>query len=186
MAGSCNHCRKGFGACRLTCSKRCPDTIPIQKNRAEAREIMRKLGYGPDKRLALKVSTRNIPPFSRSGGYPDRSAEGNVHRRRGRNCRDRALVPQDVSQGLHAWWVKPVPHGHFAMGHPFLDQEPKSLQTHRWRGLDSNLYGAFPVKWFFSVYHQFFVRSGKRVLRPVACDQVPGARGRGQGTETLA
>ena len=35
----------------------------VQKNRAEAREIMHKLGYGPDKRLALKVSTRNIPPF---------------------------------------------------------------------------------------------------------------------------
>jgi hypothetical protein len=26
----------------------------------------------------------------------------------------------------------------------------------------------------------------KAILRPVACDQVPGARGRGQGTETLA
>ena len=35
----------------------------VQKNRAEARQIMQKLGYGPDKRLALKVSTRNIPPF---------------------------------------------------------------------------------------------------------------------------
>jgi peptide/nickel transport system substrate-binding protein len=35
----------------------------VQKNRAEAREIMQKFGYGPDKRLALKVSTRNIPPF---------------------------------------------------------------------------------------------------------------------------
>jgi len=35
----------------------------VQKNRAEAREIMRKLGYGPDKRLQLKVSTRNIPPY---------------------------------------------------------------------------------------------------------------------------
>jgi peptide/nickel transport system substrate-binding protein len=35
----------------------------VQKNHSEAREIMRKLGYGPDKRLALKVSTRNIPPF---------------------------------------------------------------------------------------------------------------------------
>jgi peptide/nickel transport system substrate-binding protein len=35
----------------------------VQKNRAEAREIMHKLGYGLDKRLALKVSTRNIPPF---------------------------------------------------------------------------------------------------------------------------
>jgi hypothetical protein len=27
--------------------------------------------------------------------------------------------------------------------------------------------------------------AGKAVLRPVACDQVRGARGRGQGTETL-
>jgi peptide/nickel transport system substrate-binding protein len=35
----------------------------VQKNRSEARQIMQKLGYGPDKRLALKVSTRNIPPF---------------------------------------------------------------------------------------------------------------------------
>src|SRR5262252_9632649 len=60
-----------------------------------------------------------------------------------------------------------------------------SLPTLCWREMDSNLYGAFPVKWCFSVYCQFFVRSGRRVLRPVACDQVPGARGRGQGTETL-
>ncbi len=35
----------------------------VQKNRAEAREIMHRLGYGTDKRLALKVSTRNIPPY---------------------------------------------------------------------------------------------------------------------------
>src|SRR5262249_3924736 len=35
----------------------------VKKNRAAAREIMSKLGYGPDKRLALKVSTRNVPPF---------------------------------------------------------------------------------------------------------------------------
>jgi len=35
----------------------------VQKNRTEAREIMQRLGYGPDKRVALKVSTRNIPPF---------------------------------------------------------------------------------------------------------------------------
>src|SRR5207249_10079849 len=36
------------------------------------------------------------------------------------------------------------------------------------------------------VWRRFFVRSGKAVLRPVACDQVRGARGRGQGTETVA
>jgi peptide/nickel transport system substrate-binding protein len=33
----------------------------VQKNRAEAREIMRKLGYGPDRRLKVKVTARNIP-----------------------------------------------------------------------------------------------------------------------------
>ena len=32
----------------------------IEKNRAEARKIMQELGYGPDKRLPIKVSTRNI------------------------------------------------------------------------------------------------------------------------------
>jgi peptide/nickel transport system substrate-binding protein len=35
----------------------------VQKNRAAAREIMQRLGYGADKRLALKVSTRNINSF---------------------------------------------------------------------------------------------------------------------------
>jgi peptide/nickel transport system substrate-binding protein len=40
-------------------------TIPgygpdVQKNRAEARSIMEKLGYGPGNRLKIKVSTRNI------------------------------------------------------------------------------------------------------------------------------
>jgi peptide/nickel transport system substrate-binding protein len=35
----------------------------IEKNRAEARKLMEKNGYGPNNRLALKVSTRNIPPY---------------------------------------------------------------------------------------------------------------------------
>ncbi len=35
----------------------------VQKNRAEAREIMKKLGYGPDKKLEVKVSTRNVATF---------------------------------------------------------------------------------------------------------------------------
>ena len=39
----------------------------VQKNRAEAREIMKKLGYGPDKRLPLTVTTRNV------GAYRDPS-----------------------------------------------------------------------------------------------------------------
>ena len=44
---------------------------------------------------------------------------------------------------------------------------------------------------FLSSSHFWFVGgslfgAGKAVLRPVAWDQVRGARGRGQGTETLA
>ena len=44
------------------------DTIPgygsdVEKNRAEAQAIMRKLGYGPDKKINVKVSTRNIGPY---------------------------------------------------------------------------------------------------------------------------
>jgi peptide/nickel transport system substrate-binding protein len=35
----------------------------IEANRAEARAIMRKAGYGPNNRLRLKVSTRDIPPY---------------------------------------------------------------------------------------------------------------------------
>ena len=35
----------------------------VAKNRAEARKIMEKLGYGPDKRLAVTLSSRNIPAY---------------------------------------------------------------------------------------------------------------------------
>jgi peptide/nickel transport system substrate-binding protein len=43
-------------------------TIPgygpdVAKNREEARAIMQKLGYGPDKKLEVKVSTRNVATF---------------------------------------------------------------------------------------------------------------------------
>jgi peptide/nickel transport system substrate-binding protein len=35
----------------------------VQKNRAEAREIMKKLGYGPEKRLPVTVTTRNVDAY---------------------------------------------------------------------------------------------------------------------------
>jgi peptide/nickel transport system substrate-binding protein len=35
----------------------------VRNNRAMARALMQKLGYGPDKRLALTVSTRNLAPY---------------------------------------------------------------------------------------------------------------------------
>jgi peptide/nickel transport system substrate-binding protein len=37
-------------------------TPDVQKSRAQARTLMEKLGYGPDNRLAIKVSARNIAP----------------------------------------------------------------------------------------------------------------------------
>jgi len=43
-------------------------TIPgygpdVKANREEARKLMQKAGYGPDKRLKVKISTRNIPVY---------------------------------------------------------------------------------------------------------------------------
>ena len=35
----------------------------VQKNRGKAREIMQRLGYGPDNPLAVKVAARNIPLY---------------------------------------------------------------------------------------------------------------------------
>ena len=35
----------------------------VANNRANARDIMQKLGYGPDNRLAVTVSTRNVPGY---------------------------------------------------------------------------------------------------------------------------
>jgi hypothetical protein len=60
-------------------------------------------------------------------------------------------------------------------------------RTLRWRKPDSNLYGAFSCQgicfWFLLVLCSERERA---VLHPVAYDQVRGARGWGQGTETLA
>ncbi|MGD9617790.1 MAG: ABC transporter substrate-binding protein [Alphaproteobacteria bacterium] len=44
------------------------ETLPgygpdVAKSRAEAQKIMQSLGYGPDKRLAVKISSRNIPDY---------------------------------------------------------------------------------------------------------------------------
>jgi peptide/nickel transport system substrate-binding protein len=41
-----------------------PGYVPdVAQNRKQAREIMQKLGYGPDKHLAIKVTTRDLPFF---------------------------------------------------------------------------------------------------------------------------
>ena len=38
----------------------------VEKNRVEARKVMENLGYWPDKRLAIKLSTRNFPAWRNS------------------------------------------------------------------------------------------------------------------------
>ena len=35
----------------------------VQKNRVQARQIMERIGYGPDRRLKIKVSTRDLPIY---------------------------------------------------------------------------------------------------------------------------
>ena len=52
--------------------------------------------------------------------------------------------------------------------------------TRRWRGMDSNLYGAFPCQVVvFSLLPVLCSERERAVLHPVAYDQVPGARGMG-------
>src|SRR5580692_12666637 len=71
-------------------------------------------------------------------------------------------------------WVEIRGHVRFAMDSP-LEQ------------------AGFELVWGFSCQavvlgfaDSFLFGAGKAVFRPVACDQVRGARGRGQGTETVA
>ena len=49
---------------------------------------MEKLGYGPDKRLAVKVSTRNIPPYRDPAVILIDQLKEIYHRRRARDRRD--------------------------------------------------------------------------------------------------
>ena len=71
----------------------------VQKNRAQARHIMEQLGYGPDNRLKIKVSTRDLPPHRDPAVILiDQLKE--VFRRRARNHRHHRLLSQDPAQGL--------------------------------------------------------------------------------------
>ena len=116
-------------------------------------------------RLHLSGRALPRPPPSRlSGSLPPATPVGPL--RRCRRAGRRLVASAEQSFGI--FW------------------KSGSQRSLRRRQAHSNLYGAFPVKWSFVVVCRFFVRSGKAVLRPVACDQVRGARGRGQGTETVA
>ena len=72
----------------------------VEKNREEARAIMKKLGYGPDKPLNGQGRDPQHRAIPRPGGDPDRPAEARLYRRRARPGRDRELVPEGRAQGL--------------------------------------------------------------------------------------
>ena len=64
IGGSAAAAARGLWGMPPEMLKKLPGYDPdVQKNRAEGRAIMEKLGYGPDKRLKVKVSTRNIAPY---------------------------------------------------------------------------------------------------------------------------
>ena len=74
----------------------------VAKNRAEARKIMEKLGYGPDNRLAIKVSTRNFPAWRDPAVILISQLKGDLHRRRTRTGRHRRFgIAKMPTQGLH-------------------------------------------------------------------------------------
>jgi hypothetical protein len=71
----------------------------VRKSRAEARGIVEKLGYGPDKRLEVKVSERNIAIFRDPAVILiDQLKE--IYIDGARPDRDRQLVSQDLPQRL--------------------------------------------------------------------------------------
>ena len=55
---------EGSGACRRRCARRCRATARCREEPRRSRaSSWRSSGYGPNKRLAVKISTRNIPPY---------------------------------------------------------------------------------------------------------------------------
>src|SRR5262245_29970678 len=66
--GTRNHSRTGIPPDLL---KELPGYDPdVKKNRNQARAIMDKLGYGPTKRLRVKLSTRDLPQYRDPRYFP--------------------------------------------------------------------------------------------------------------------
>ena len=66
----------------------------INANREEARKLMQKAGYGPDKRLAGQGLDAQHSDLPRSRRDPDRPAQEHLYRRRARRRRDRQWFPK--------------------------------------------------------------------------------------------
>jgi peptide/nickel transport system substrate-binding protein len=73
----------------------------VRKNRVEARTVMEKLGYGPDKRLKITVSSRDIPAYRDSAVIVmDQLREAYIGRRT-RADRHFPVFSEDPAQGVH-------------------------------------------------------------------------------------
>jgi peptide/nickel transport system substrate-binding protein len=73
----------------------------VARRRAEARQIMEQLGYGPDKRLAVTVAAQCCG-LAGPGTDPDRPAERDLYRWRARAGRHYAMVSTADAQGLQS------------------------------------------------------------------------------------
>ena len=74
----------------------------INANREEARKLMQKAGYGPDKHLADQGLHAQHPGLPRSRRHPDRPDQEHLYRWRARRRRHRAVVSESGPQGLCA------------------------------------------------------------------------------------
>ena len=91
-----------------------PPTLPgygpdVAANRAEARKLMEKHGYGPATPAPGQGRDPQHRAIPRPGRDPDRPAEGDLYRRRAGRRRNRQLVSQDRPQGLS--WSAPICRG---------------------------------------------------------------------------
>jgi peptide/nickel transport system substrate-binding protein len=81
------------------------ETIPgygpdINANREEARKLMQKAGYGPDKHLAVKVSTRNIPIYRSRASISMPSSKSWIPRSGFRRSRARIMRSGSTSPAM--------------------------------------------------------------------------------------
>ena len=139
------------------------------------------------------------PPPQRTGPVPGTGGEGapkpyacGAPRLRRSN---RPAAPRQINTGysVNGSFAEYAPADPAYVGHLLPSPHNAAPPLRDRKFADSSVEGdGFEPVWgiscqvVFLFCWRFLVRSGKAVLRPVACDQVRGARGTGQGTETLA
>ncbi len=109
------------------------ETVPgygadVEKSREEGRRIMRALGYGPDKMLPLKVTTRNIPDYRDAAVILIDHLKIDLHPRRTGTFGLLRLVRPPGAQGLRRRHERPR-HRHRRSRRAVLRELPVWLRT---------------------------------------------------------